>query len=99
MNYPLITEYIDAIKFSEDNFASLTSLLPFCNASGQPMMLSGNFAVIFKMNDKQTGKNYAVKCFLKEQKGRKEAYRLIAEELECVKVTQHPMVRVTDHGM
>ena len=96
MNYPLITEYIDAIKAPEDNFASLTSLLPVCDATGQPMMSSGNFAVVFKMNDKETGKNYAVKCFLKEQEGRAEAYRLIAEELDNVKSTYLTNVKYLD---
>ena len=51
------------------------------------MMTSGNFAVVFKMKDEQTGKLHAVKCFLKEQEGRAEAYRQIAEELEYVSCT------------
>jgi TPR repeat protein len=50
-------------------------------------MSSGNFAVVFKMKDEATGKLHAVKCFLKEQEGRAEAYRMIAEELEFVNST------------
>lgn len=50
-------------------------------------MSGGNFAVVFKMKDEQTGKLHAVKCFIKEQEGRAEAYRMIAEELEYVNST------------
>ena len=63
---------------------------------GQPMMSSGNFAVVFKMRNEQTGKLYAVKCFIKEQEGRAEAYRLIAEELEFVSSTFLTPIRYLD---
>ena len=82
MNYPLISEYIESIKLAEENFDELSYLRPVLDADGQPVMSSGNFAVVFKMKDGQTGKLHAVKCFLKEQEGRAEAYRMIAEELE-----------------
>ena len=84
MNYPLISEYIEAIKNAEDNLDALSHLRPVLDANGTPVMTSGNFAVVFKMEDPQTGKCYAIKCFLKEQEGRAEAYRLISEELEYV---------------
>ena len=87
MNYPLISEYIEAIKAAKENFDELKNLRPVLDEDGEPVMTSGNFAVVFKMKDEQTGKLHAVKCFLKEQKGRAEAYRMIAEELEYVNST------------
>ena len=84
MNYPLISEYIEAIKSAEDNFDELTNLRAVLGDDGQPVMTSGNFAVVFKMRDEGTGKLYALKCFTKEQEGRAEAYKQIAEELENV---------------
>jgi serine/threonine protein kinase len=87
MNYPSIKEYIDAIRFAEDNFDQLKHLRPVLGEDGEPVMTSGNFAVVFQMKDEQTGKLYAVKCFLREQEGRAEAYRQIAEELEFVSST------------
>ena len=84
MNYPLISEYIEAIKSAEDNFEELTNLRPVLTDDGQPVMTSGNFAVVFKMEDIVTGKFYALKCFTKEQEGREEAYHQIAEELKDV---------------
>ena len=87
MNYPLISDYIEAIKSAEDNFEELKHLRPVLDEDGEPVMTGGNFAVVFKMKDEQTGKLHAVKCFLKEQEGRAEAYRMIAEELEYVSST------------
>jgi len=87
MNYPLISEYVEAIKAAEDNFEQLKHLRPVLGEDGEPVMTSGNFAVVFKMKDEQTGKLHAVKCFLKEQEGRAVAYRQIAEELEFVSST------------
>ena len=85
MNYPLISEYIEAIKSAEDNFEELSYLRPVLGDDGLPVMTSGNFAVVFKMKDEQHNKFYAVKCFTKEQHGRIEAYRDIAKTLEKIK--------------
>ena len=81
MQYPLISEYINAILNAEENFATMTDLRPVLNDDGSPIMTSGNFAVVFKMKDERDGKLYAVKCFTREQKGRAENYRMIADEL------------------
>ena len=96
MNYPLISEYIEAIKSAEDNFEELSYLRPVLNDSGQPVMTSGNFAVVFKMKDEQTGKIYAVKCFTREQEGREEAYRLIDKELKGLESSYLTSIRYLD---
>ena len=87
MNYPLLSEYVESIRSAEDNLAELNYLHPVLDANGDPVMTGGNFAVVFKMQDKNTGKYYALKCFTKEQEGRAESYKLIAEELELVNTT------------
>ena len=84
MNYPLISEYIESIMSAEDNFDQLSSLCPVLDSYGNPVMSSGNFAVVFKMKDIDTGKFYAVKCFIKDQEGRNESYAMIADELKNV---------------
>ncbi|MDE6019745.1 MAG: leucine-rich repeat protein [Ruminococcus sp.] len=84
MEYPLISEYREAILSAEDNFNELYSLRPVLDGHGDPIMSSGNFAVVFKMRDINDGKLYAVKCFIKDQEGRDESYRKIADELEAV---------------
>ena len=84
MQYPLISEYLAAIRDAHDNLEKLNHLVPVLDNYGEPYRSSGAFAVVFKMKDEQTGKCYALKCFTEEQEGRAEAYRKIAEELEFV---------------
>ena len=84
MTYPLISEYVEAVRNAEDNFDKLRDLRPVTDDNGNPVMTSGNFAVVFKMRDEKNDKLYAVKCFLKDQPNRAENYRMIAEELEFV---------------
>ena len=84
MLYPTIKQYIDAIRLAEDNFDQLAAYRLVTGADGNPIMSSGNYAVVFKMQDICDGSFHAVKCFLKDQPGRAEAYHLIADELEQV---------------
>ena len=84
MNYPLLSEYVESIRSAEDNLAELNHLHPVLDANGDPVMTGGNFAVVFKMQDKNTGKYYALKCFTRDQDGRAESYKMIAEELDSV---------------
>ena len=84
MQYPLMSEYVSAIRDASENLDKLAHLVPVLDDHGEPYRSSGAFAVVFKMKDEQTGKCYALKCFLEEQEGRAEAYRLIADELDCI---------------
>ena len=84
MQYPLISEYVRAIQDASSNLGKLAHLVPVLDDHGEPYRSSGVFAIVFKMKDEQTGKCYALKCFIEEQEGRAEAYRKIADELECV---------------
>ena len=84
MQYPLISEYVKAIQDAGDNLEQLAHLTPVLDDHGEPYRSSGAFAVVFKMQDKRTGKYYALKCFTEEQQGRADAYRQIADELDMV---------------
>ena len=84
MQYPLISEYVKAIQDAGDNLDKLAHLTPVLDDHGEPYRSSGAFAVVFKMQDKSSGKYYALKCFTEEQQGRAEAYRQIADELDMV---------------
>ena len=84
MQYPLISEYVKAIQDAADNLDKLAYLTPVLDDHGEPYRSSGAFAVVFKMQDKSTGKYYALKCFTEEQEGRADAYRQIADELNMV---------------
>ena len=84
MQYPLISEYVKAIQDAGDNLDKLAYLAPVLDDHGEPYRSSGAFAVVFKMQDKSTGKCYALKCFTEDQEGRADAYRQIADELDMV---------------
>ena len=84
MQYPLISEYVKAIQDAGDNLEELAHLTPVLDDHGEPYRSSGAFAVVFKMQDKSTGKYYALKCFTEEQEGRADAYRQIADELDLL---------------
>lgn len=96
MNYPLISEYIEAIKMAEENFNELKYLRPVLDQDGLPLMENGDNSVVFKMENQREGKFYAVKCFTKEQEGRAEAYRLIADELKNVSSPYLTPIRFLD---
>ena len=68
MQYPTILEYVKAIQDAGNNLDKLAHLTPVLDDHGEPYHMSGAFAVVFKMQDKSTGKCYALKCFLKDQK-------------------------------
>ena len=86
MNYPSISDYIEALRDAEDSLSELKDLRLVYDDHGHPIMSSGNFAVVFKMQA-PTGEYQALKCFLRDQEERSERYRLIAEELQYVQST------------
>ena len=84
MQYPTLLEYMKAIQDAGNNLDKLAHLSVVLDGQGEPCHISGDSSVVFKMQDKTTGKCYALKCFTKAQKRRADAYCLIAEELEIV---------------
>ena len=99
MQYPLISEYVAAIRDAKENLDELAYLEPVFDNHGEPYRSSGAFAVVFKMKDPKTGRNYALKCFTDEQEGRGEAYRQIAEELEFVDSTYITAVKYLEQEL
>ena len=99
MNYPLISEYVEAIKSAEDNFEELSYLRPVLGDDGLPVMTGGNFAEVFKMKDVRNGKFYAIKCFTKEQEGRSKAYRQISGELKYISSPYITSVRYLENEL
>ena len=85
--YPTVGQYTEAIKDSakapDEYFDKLKHLRPVLDGNGDPIMSSGNFAIVFKMKD-EYGKRYAVRCFHRAQQGREKSYKLICEELAKV---------------
>ena len=80
MLFPNISDYKNAIVIPE-SFATLGNLRPENGLLGDIYFSSGNFAVVFKMRDVQTGKLHAVKCFTREQERRTESLDNISRYL------------------
>ena len=68
MQYPTLLEYMKAIQDAGVNLEKLTHLSVVLDGHGEPCHISGDSSVVFKMQDKTTGKCYALKCFTKAQK-------------------------------
>ena len=79
--YPSFSEYLQAIDLSGDSLNQLKQLRPVRKADGQPYFSSGNFAVVFRMEDPQTGAWVALRCFLREVPRRRERLQQIAQYL------------------
>lgn len=79
---PTITEYRDALLF-EGAMKKYQNLRLVLDEKGNPVFSSGNYSVVFKMQDKETGKYFAVKCFTREQENRRESYKLISKHLNA----------------
>ena len=95
MNYPSISDYIEALHDAEDSLSELKDLRLVYDDQGHPIMSSGNFAVVFKMQTPR-GQYHALKCFLRDQEERSERYRMIAEELQYVQSTYLVKFRYLD---
>ena len=52
MNYPLISEYIEAIKSAEDNFEELSYLRPVLGADGLPVIIIFIYIIYGKYKEK-----------------------------------------------
>ena len=99
MQYPLISDYVAAIRGAKENLDKLAYLEPELDNHGEPCRSNGDFAVVFKMKDPKTGQNYALKCFTEEQEGRGEAYRQITEELASVDSTYITAVKYLEQEL
>ena len=93
MQYPLISEYAKAIQDAGANLNKLAHLTPVLDDHGEPYHISGDSFVVFKMQDKTSGKCYALKCFTEKQEVRAEAYRQIADERSGV--ARIPLITIT----
>ncbi|WP_052731200.1 WG repeat-containing protein [Spirosoma radiotolerans] len=79
--FPSISEYIQSIELSAETLHRLNYLIPVRKSNGQLYFSSGNFAVVFRMQDTRTGQPVALRCFLREMAGRRDRLRFIANYL------------------
>lgn len=99
LSWPTVGQYAEVIKAStkspDEYFDKLKHLRPVLDSNGEPIMSSGNFAVVFKMKD-EYGKQYAVRCFHRAQQEREKNYKLICDELTKVSSPYLSPIRYCD---
>ena len=99
LSWPTVGQYAEVIKAStkspDEYFDKLKHLRPVIDSNGEPIMSSGNFAVVFKMKD-EYGKQYAVRCFHRAQQEREKNYKLICDELAKVSSPYLSPIRYCD---
>ena len=64
MQYPTLLEYMKAIQDAGNNLDKLSHLSVVLDGHGEPCHISGDSSVVFKMQDKTTGKCYASSVIL-----------------------------------
>ena len=79
--WPTGGDYVEALQNPQVNLWDpvLRSASPALNRLGLPLVTSGNFACVFKMNAGE--KQYAVKCFTVRVADREARYRLLTDYL------------------
>ena len=58
------------------------------NTLGMPRVRSGNFALVFRMNDAHAKRAYAVRVFTRVSKDVEERYQAIAETIKIIRETE-----------
>ncbi len=84
MPYPSISDYKKAVKYLNNRTSNLTNLISIRNDSSGPIGSAGSFATVFQVEDNQTKKKYALKCFTRENSERKERYEKISKFLQNI---------------
>ena len=85
MDEQLKTAYKQAIQDPCANLDKLSRLTPVRGEDGEPYCIDGSKSVVFKMQNPESGKYYALKCFAEiPDSSEKLRYKLIADELVMV---------------
>lgn len=83
VRWPTAAEYHEAIQAPALNLtdAELRGCKVALNAQGTPLLFSGNFADVYRLEDPQKGSAWAVKCFTRSVAGLRERYHAISAHL------------------
>jgi hypothetical protein len=87
--WPRSSDFVESIQnplicFSEP---ALRCLVPALDKFGMPVVTSGQFAYVFKLNDPKGGKAQAVRCFRGFSADREQRYKAINAHLDRVAIS------------
>jgi serine/threonine protein kinase len=88
MPWPTPTQYYEAVQNLRScvGDGELIEGQPARNTQGMPMLWSGHFADVYKIECPATGNTWALKCFTREVAGLRDRYRDISAHLEKAKL-------------
>ncbi|MGA5078449.1 hypothetical protein ACPC37_12675 [Streptomyces griseoincarnatus] len=98
---PTLCDYQAAVarleQCSEDPV--LKRCRPRLATDGQPGADGGTFGAVYRLDDPQNGRGWALKCFLRDEPHRERRYREITKCLVGARGTWHTEVRYLEHGL
>lgn len=98
---PTLTDYQSAVarldQCSQD--PRLNRCSPKLGADGQPGADGGSFGAVYRLDDPEDGRSWALKCFLRDEPDRERRYRQIAMCLRWARGSWHAEVHYVEKGL
>ena len=86
MTFPIISDYKTAFSNAGKRFATV-GIIPMLDDNGEPVFMSGNFAVVFKVTMGDDDEVFAIKCFTRDLPNLEERHRVISRAVQNTKAT------------
>ncbi|MDH6703343.1 serine/threonine protein kinase/outer membrane murein-binding lipoprotein Lpp [Kitasatospora sp. MAA19] len=85
-DFPSGRDYQEALQHTHLCFShpDLKDAIPELDKLRQPRPISGNFASVFSLTNRTTGRRYAVKCFTRHVPDQETRYQAISRQLEAL---------------
>jgi hypothetical protein len=99
--WPTARHYAEAVQCPALCFeeSSLKHMLPAVDRLGMPLVTSGQFAYVFKLNAGGAGETLAVRCFRGYLGDRQDRYRALDEHLNAHRISALPRFKYLPQGM
>ncbi|HEX8355261.1 MAG TPA: Ada metal-binding domain-containing protein [Pyrinomonadaceae bacterium] len=99
--WPTARHYAEAVQCPAVCFAepSLKGMLPAVDRLGMPLVTSGQFAYVFKLNPAGAGETLAVRCFRGFLGDREERYRALDAHLNAHRIPALPRFKYLPQGI
>ncbi|MFF5006884.1 AarF/UbiB family protein [Streptomyces phaeochromogenes] len=98
---PTLTDYQSAVARLDtcSQEPRLKRCAPKLGADGQPGVNGGSFGAVYRLDDPEDGRTWALKCFLRDEPDRARRYRSIANCLDQAKGSWRTEVHYVEKGL
>lgn len=100
-SWPSARQFAEAVQCPAICFGdpTLKGMLPAVDRLGMPLVTSGQFAYVFKLNARQGGDSLAVRCFRGFLGDREDHYAALDAHLAAARLPALPRFRYLPHGI